>query len=160
MNFWNAIVQSNTFNFAVLLLIFAMLYKKLNISNTVENLKHEIIKKIEEAKSEREQAKQKLLSAKQLVEHLDEDIKERLNNVNTRATGLSEQIIKNAQEHVRLIEKNVQNVIVGEEKTLSTQLSDKALKASVELAKQKIIKTLKDNPKLHEKFIEESIGDI
>lgn len=160
MNFWNAIVQSNTFNFAVLLLIFAVLYKKLNISNTIENLKQDIIKKIENAKSEREQAKQKLLSAKQLVEHLDEDIKERLNDANTRATGLSEQIIKNAQEQVKLIEKNVQNVISGEEKTLSTQLSDKALKASVELAKQKIIKTLEDNPKLHDKFIEESIGEI
>lgn len=160
MNFWNAVVQSNTFNFAVLLLIFAVLYKKLNISNTVENLKQDIIKKIENAKSEREQAKQKLLSAKQLVEHLDEDIKERLNDANTRATGLSEQIIKNAQEQVKLIEKNVQNVIIGEEKTLSTQLSDKALKASVELAKQKIIKTLEDNPKLHDKFIEESIGEI
>ncbi len=160
MNFWNAIVQSNTFNFAVLLLIFAVLYKKLNISNTVENLKQDIIKKIEDAKSEREQAKQKLLSAKKLVEHLDEDIKERLNAANDRATGLSEQIIKNAQEQVKMIEKNVQNVIIGEEKTLSTQLSDKALKASVELAKQKIIKTLEDNPKLHDKFIEEGIGEI
>ncbi len=160
MNFWNAIVQSNTFNFAVLLLIFAVLYKKLNISDTVENLKQQIINKIEYAKLEREQAKQKLSSAKKLAEHLDDDIKQRLNDADKRAAGLSNQIIKNAQEQVKLIEKNVKNVIIGEEKTLSTQLSDKALKASIKLAKQKIIKTLEENPKLHDKFIEESIGEI
>lgn len=160
MNFWNAIVQSNTFNFAVLLLIFAVLYKKLNISDTVENLKQQIINKIEDAKLKREQAKRKLSSAKKLAEHLDDDIKQRLNDADKRAAGLSEQIIKNAQEQVKMIEKNVKNVIIGEEKTLSTQLSDKALKASVELAKQKIIKTLEENPKLHDKFIEESIGEI
>jgi len=160
MNFWNAIVQSNTFNFAVLLLIFAVLYKKLNISNTVENLKQDIIKRIENAKLEREQAKQKLMNAKSSIEHLDEDIKERLNDASHRADNLSEQIIKNAQEQVKLIEKNIKNVITGEEKTLSTQLSDKTLKSAIELAKQKIIKTLEDNPKLHDKFIEESIGEI
>lgn len=160
MNFWNAIVQSNTFNFAVLLLIFAVLYKKLNIANTVENLKQEIIKRIEDAKAEREEAKQKLAHAKSSVEHLDEDIKERLTDASNRADNLSGQIVKNAQEQVKLIEKNIQNVIIGEEKTLSTLLSQKTLKASIELAKQKIIKTLEDNPKLHDKFIEESIGKI
>ncbi len=160
MNFWNAVVQSNTFNFAVLLLIFAVLYKKLNISNTVERLKQDIIKKIEDAQLEREMAKEKLHKAKKSVEHLDADIKERLNDANSRAESLSEQIIKNAQEQVKLIEKNVQNVIVGEEKTLSSQMSDKALKKAIELARQKIIKTLEENPKLHDKFIEESIGEI
>lgn len=160
MTFWNAIVQSNTFNFAVLLLIFAVLYKKLNISDVVENLKNDIIKRIDDAKLERETAKNKLLDAQKSIENLEDEIKTRLNDANSRAESLSNQIITNAQEQVKLIENNIQNVIAGEEKTLSSQLSENALKASVELAKQKIIKALEDNPELHDKFIEESIDKI
>ena len=52
-NFWNIIVESNTFNFAVLLLIFAILYKKLNISNTVEKIKQDVINTINNAKTEK-----------------------------------------------------------------------------------------------------------
>lgn len=35
-NFWNIIVESNTFNFAVLLVIFAVLYKKMNVADGIE----------------------------------------------------------------------------------------------------------------------------
>lgn len=160
MNFWNAIVQSNTFNFAVLVLIFAVLYKKLNVSKVVDNIKDDIVKKLNDAKLEREQAKAKLLDVQNSVKNLDNEIKENLANAKLRAKNLSEQIIKNAENQVQLIEKNVKNVISGEEKTLSTSINDKALKKAIELAEQKIIKTLEDNPKLHDKFIEESIGEI
>lgn len=160
MNFWNAIVQSNTFNFAVLVLIFAVLYKKLNVSKVVDNIKNDIVKKLNDAKLEREQAKAKLLDVQNSVKNLDNEIKENLANAKLRAKNLSEQIIKNAENQVQLIEKNVKNVISGEEKTLSTSINDKALKKAIELAEQKIIKTLEDNPKLHDKFIEESIGEI
>lgn len=160
MTFWNAIVQSNTFNFAVLLLIFAVLYKKLNISDVVENLKNDIIKRLDDAKLERETAKNKLLDAQKSIENLNDEIKTRLSDANSRAESLSNQIITNAQEQVKLIENNIKNIIAGEEKTLSSQLSKNALKASVELAKQKIIKALEDNPELHDKFIEESINKI
>lgn len=63
-NFWNIIVESNTFNFAVLLLIFAILYKKLNISNTVEKIKQDVINTINNAKTEKENAKTNLWKQK------------------------------------------------------------------------------------------------
>ena len=110
-NFWNIIVESNTFNFAVLLLIFAILYKKLNISNTVEKIKQDVI-----------------------------------NTINN--------------EKVDLIEKNISRVISAEEKTLSAQMTQKTLDASIELAKQHIKSLLKDNMDLHNKFIDESIDSI
>ncbi len=160
MNFWNAIVQSNTFNFAVLILIFAVLYKKLNVSKVVDNIKDDIVKKLNDAKSEREQARVKLIDVQNSVKNLDNEIKENLADAKTRAENLSVQIIKNAENQVQLIEKNVKNVISGEEKTLSASINDKALESAIALAKQKIIKSLENNPKLHDKFIEESIGEI
>ncbi len=160
INFWKLIVESNTFNFAVLLLIFALLFKKLNISDTVEKIKQNIIKSIEDAKLEREQAKQKLTEAQNSVEHVEEEIKERLQDASIRAKGLAKQIQNETSLKVKLIEKNIERVIEAEEKTLSSQMSDKALQSAISLAKEHITKTLAENPDLHNKLIEESIGEI
>lgn len=43
-NFWNIIVESNTFNFAVLLVIFAVLYKKMNVADGIEKIYPYIVK--------------------------------------------------------------------------------------------------------------------
>lgn len=160
MTFWNTIVQTNTFNFAVLLLIFAVLYKKLNISETVEKIKQDIIENIENAKTEREKAKQKLFDAQKAFSHVEDEIKDRMKEASKRAQGLSEQIEKETLSKIAIIEKNIHNSIEAEEKTLSSKMTEKALKKSVKLAKEQIINTLKNNPKLHDKYIEESIGEI
>ena len=55
-NFWNIIVESNTFNFVVLLIIFAVLCKKMNVASGVEKIKQGIINSINSAKEEQERA--------------------------------------------------------------------------------------------------------
>ena len=150
-NFWNIIVESNTFNFAVLLLIFAILYKKLNISNTVEKIKQDVINTINNAKTEKENAKNKLMEAEKSIEHIDEEIKQKLSEASIKGDDIAKQILANTNEKVDLIEKNISRVISAEEKTLD---------ASIELAKQHIKSLLKDNMDLHNKFIDESIDSI
>ena len=159
-NFWNIIVKSNTFNFAVLLLIFAILFKKLNVSALVEKIKQDIINTINNAKAERENAKNKLYDAQKSIEHIEEEIKQRLDEASLRGEGIAKQIAANADEQVKLIEKNISRVINAEEKTLSAKITEKTLKASIELAKQHIKDTLVNNPELHNKFIDESIDNI
>ncbi|CDE61591.1 aTP synthase F0 B subunit [Fusobacterium sp. CAG:439] len=159
-NFWNIIVKSNTFNFAVLLLIFAFLFKKLNVSALVEKIKQDIINTINNAKAERENAKNKLYDAQKSIEHIEEEIKQRLDEASLRGEGIAKQIAANADEQVKLIEKNISRVINAEEKTLSAKITEKTLKASIELAKQHIKNTLVNNPELHNKFIDESIDNI
>lgn len=159
-NFWNIIVKSNTFNFAVLLLIFAILFKKLNVSALVEKIKQDIINTINNAKAERENAKNKLYDAQKSIEHIEEEIKQRLDEASLRGEGIAKQIAANADEQVQLIEKNISRVINAEEKTLSAKITEKTLKASIELAKQHIKNTLVNNPELHNKFIDESIDNI
>ena len=159
-NFWNIIVKSNTFNFAVLLLIFAILFKKLNVSALVEKIKQDIINTINNAKAERENVKNKLYDAQKSIEHIEEEIKQRLDEASLRGEGIAKQIAANADEQVKLIEKNISRVINAEEKTLSAKITEKTLKASIELAKQHIKNTLVNNPELHNKFIDESIDNI
>ena len=160
MNFWDAILESNTFNFAILLLIFAILYKKLNVTSLVENLKSEVVKRIDNAKLERLQAGQRLKDAQKSVENLDNEIKSQLSDATQKAENLSKQIITNADKKIQQIKTNTQKVIEGEEKTLSAKLNEKVLKSAIELAKERIKNELDANPRLHEKFITESIGEI
>lgn len=159
-NFWNIIVKSNTFNFAVLLLIFAILFKKLNVSAIVEKIKQDIINTINSAKAERENAKNKLYDAQKSIENIEEEIKQRLDEASLRGEVIAGQISANTDEQVKLIEKNISRVINAEEKTLSAKITEKTLKASIELAKQHIKNTLANNPELHNKFIDESIDNI
>ena len=160
VNFWNIIVESNTFNFVVLLIIFAVLYRKMNVSAGIEKIKQGIINSINSAKEERELAKDKLKSAQKSIENIDNDIAKQLEDAFHRGEGLAKQILATTEEKVKLIEKNVERVIDAEEKTLSAKMSAKTLNASVELAKKHIVSTLENNLDLHNKFIDESIENI
>lgn len=159
-NFWNIIVESNTFNFVVLLIIFAVLCKKMNVADGVEKIKQGIINSINSAKEEQERAKEKLKNAEKSIENIDNDIAKQLKSASQRGEGLANQILANTEFKVQQIEKNAKRVIEAEEKTLSAEMTGKTLNSSIELAKRHIIATLENNPELHNKFIDESIENI
>lgn len=160
INFWNLIVESNTFNFVVLILIFAIIFKKINISDTIEKIRLDIVNTIDNVKKEQQNAKIKLADAQKAIEHIDDDIKDRLKEAGQRADSISKQILENSDAQVKLIEKNIERVITAEEKTLSAQMTKKTVKSSVELAKEHIISLLEKNPELHKKYIDESIENL
>ena len=160
VNFWNLIVESNTFNFIVLILIFAILFKKINISSVIEKIRDEIVNTIENAKKEQENAKNTLLNAEKAIENIDDEIKQKLNEASKRAEDMSKQILDNTDLRLKLIEKNIERVVNAEEKTLSAKMTEKTLKTSVELAKKQIINMLESNPDMHNKYIDESIENL
>ena len=84
LNFWKLIVESNTFNFVVLILIFAILFKKINLADTIEKIRLDIVRTIDNVKKEQQDAKSKLANAQKAIEHIDDDIKERLNEAGKR----------------------------------------------------------------------------
>lgn len=160
VNFWNIIVDSNTFNFAVLIFIFAVLFKKLNVSDNIEKIKQNIIDTIEHAKFEQKDAKEKLTLAEKSIENIDVEIKQKLEEASKRGDDIAKQILSNTEEKVQLIEKNVERVLGAEEKTLSAKITKKTLKTAIELARQTIKSNLENNQDLHNKFIDESIENI
>ena len=160
MSIWRLIVESNTFNFAILLIIFAVLAEKLHISDAIEKMKQEIVTTIENAKQERENAKSELLSAEKSIENIEDEIKSRLQDASKRAEDISSKIMANTEEQIRSIENNIQKAIETEEKTISADAINQTLQKSVQLAEKHIKKQLKENPELHNKFIEESIGAL
>ncbi len=159
-NLWNTIVQTNTFNFAILVLIFAIIFKKIKIGEIIENLKNDIVKSIKLAEDEKSKASSELAEAKKSIEHLDDEINLTLKDAESRAKMIAEQIFDNTQKGIEVIKSNIDKVILNEEKTISTALTDKTAKASIELARNHIMSVLEKQPELHEKYINESIKEL
>ncbi len=159
-NFWNTIVQTNTFNFAILVLIFAIIFRKIKIGEILENLKDDIVNAIRNAEEEKNKAAIDLTDAKKSVEHLDDEIKKTLQDADNRAKLIAEQILSNTQKEIDLIKSNIDKVIISEEKTLSAGLTDKTAKASIALARNHIKSVLDNQPELHDKYINESINEL
>ena len=159
-NLWNLILESNTFNFVVLLVILVIVMQKLHISDKLEDMKHEIVDKIEKSKQAKEDAVYNLADAKTKIEHLEEDIEEKITIANTQAHNVGETIKEAAERKVRQIEINVQKVIESEEKTIVTNLNDKTSKEALNLAEKLIKEKLEQEPALHDRYISESIEEL
>jgi len=160
LNFWQAVVESNTFNFAVLVLIFVLLFSKLNISQMIENIKNQIVQSIDRAKAEKEAADVKLKNAKDLASGVDAEIKTHIRNAQEKAAAIETQIIEKARIQEKYIDKNVDNLIFAEEKNIGNSAIEKTMQKASETAKEKIKSLLSSTPDLHKKFIEESIRKI
>ena len=160
LDIWNFIVHSNTFNFIVMVLLLVWIVKKFNIKNALEVMKNNIIDSIEKSKQEKESASKTLNEAKDAVKNLDSEINARITQAEEQGKNLAKQILTEADKKVKQIENNIERVVEAEEKTISSKLTSKTVKASLGLSKNHIINLLKTNPKLQRKFINESIEEI
>ncbi len=160
LDIWNFIVHSNAFNFIVMVLLLSWIIKKINLKESLNVMKNNIIDKIENSKSEKESANKILDDAKEQVKNLDIEIQKRLKQAENHGQDLAEKIFKDTELKIKQIENNIEKVIDTEEKTLSADLTKKTVKASVELAVKQVQNILANNPQLHEKFINESIDEI
>lgn len=159
-DFWNLIVESNTFNFAILVIILAVVFVKIDLPGIIEKIKNDVAKAIENAKKEKENAEIELKSAQKTAANTDNEVAQQLKTAEDNAQNLAQGIMKNTEAQMENIKSNILRVITAEEKNLSSKLTQKAVDNSIELAKQNIINKLNENKSLHEKFIDDSINEI
>ena len=157
---WDIIVKSNTFNFAILVIILAIVASKLNLGEKIEHIKNAIIKSIDNAKSEKENAAKFLEKTQKDVANLDNEVQDRLDKADVQAKNTARQILDAAGEKASRYEGGISRAIEAEEKTATASLSKQTAKASIELAKAHIKNILASNPELHTKFINESIDEL
>jgi len=157
---WNKIVASNTFNFLIFIAIFAWIFKRINVKGIIDSLQAAILKVLEAAKREKDEAQNQLLLAEKAVENLGEELKVIVEDATKSAKVIGEKILSEAQKQVESIEKNATKVIEAEEKLLISKLTRSTSKASVEVAKSHITNVLVETPTLHEKYINESIDEL
>ena len=159
-NFWKLIVESNTFNFIVLLVILVIVMQKLKVSEAAAKLKDNIVNAIENAKNAKEKAKTYYDDAKSKIEHIEDEVSERLALATRQAENVADSISENTSRKVTQIEHNVEKVVEAEKKTLITELTDKTTKSSIILAEKYIKLRLDNEPELQDKYIEEGIEEL
>ena len=157
---WNLIVESNAFNFIVLVAIIAVVMSKLKVSEMIAGLKESIIAKIEASKNAKSEAELSLSDAIDKVKNIDNEVDERLSLAKMQAKNVADSIQEAAKRRVRQISDNVDKVIDAESKTLYTKLSDDTVNASVDMATNYITRRLKENPNLHNRYIDEGINEL
>lgn len=157
---WNIIVESNAFNFIFFALIFAWIFKKIDIKNIISSLQQKIIKMIDEVKKEHEEAQNELLNAEKAIENLGTELKSIVDDAHKSAEVIGEKILTEAKKQIESIESNAKKVIEAEEKLLISKLTKNTSQASVEAAKSHIKNVLGQAPTLHEKYINESIDEL
>ena len=146
--FWNLIVQSNTFNFAILVIIIAVVFAKIDLPGIIEKIKNDVARAIENAKQEKENAEKDLKTAQKTAANTDNEVAEQLKTAENNAQNLSQGIMKNTELQIENIKSNILKVINAEEKSLSAKLTQNTVNNSIELAKQNIINKPNENPDL------------
>lgn len=160
VDFWNLIVQSNTFNFAILAIIIAIVCVKIDLPNVIEKIREEVSLAIENANSEKQSAEKELKRTKKLVKNTDQEVTEKIDHAKKNAKLLSNEIKKSTDLAIHQIKDNVDRVIQAEEKKIKAGITHETIQSSIELAKKNIIDKLESNPMLHNKFIEKSIKEL
>lgn len=159
-NFWNIIVQSNTFNFAILLIMIAIVLVKLDIISIIEKIRQSVISKIENANFAKEDAQKQLNSAKDTVKDLEVEISEQLQSAKKNADTFVEQISKNTQQQIEKLEEDIRKTVFAEEKRLSSKLAKDVVTESVLQAENKLSDIISQDKALQERLIEESLQEL
>lgn len=160
MEFWNVIVQSNTFNFLIFIGLFALLFKKINFGAMMDSLQAKVMVLIEDAKRAKDDSINELKKTQEVSSKVPMEVKNILDNAEVTADRLGKRILEDAEKQVNSIYKNTDGVVESEGQKIISTLSKKTALASLELAKAHIIKTLQVKPQYHAKFIEDSINEL
>ena len=160
MEFWNLIVQSNTFNFLIFIGLFALLFKKINFGAMMDKLQAKVMSLIEDAKKAKDDSIVELKRTQEISSKVPTEVRNILDNAEVTADRLGKRILEEAKKQVNSIYKTTDNVVESEGQRIISNLSQKTALASLELAKNHIVKTLKAKPQYHVKFIEDSINEL
>ena len=160
VNFWNHIVETNTFNFIIMVVIFVIIFQKINISKIIQKIQEGVANAINNAQKEKQNADKALKDAKKTVKNTDAEIEENINTAKKNAKNLASEIKKYSDEQISHLRENIGRVVSAEEKKLSSKLQQGTIVESINLARENIINKLAEDPKLHEKLIEESIKEL
>lgn len=154
------ILESNIINFILMIWLFAWLLKKFDL----KSLFTKSIKSVDEyiQKSEKDKAHSEELAdkAKDTLKQLPAQINEIKEVSEQKAKILLDKLEENTKKNVEKINKNIIKNKSIEEDKVSNNITEYAFSRSIEQATSGIIEMLKNNPDLHQKFIDESLEEL
>ena len=114
MEFWNVIVQSNTFNFLIFIGLFALLFKKINFGAMMDSLQAKVMVLIEDAKRAKDDSINELKKTQEVSSKVPMEVKNILDNAEVTADRLGKRILEDAEKQVNSIYKNKDGVVESE----------------------------------------------
>ena len=160
MEIWNIIVQSNTFNFIIFVLVFAIIFKVARVGSLIEQMQDKVKQYVDDSNVAKENSIVDLKKAQDAVNLAGSEIKVIIDDAHLQALRLERKILADAHVQSENIILNADKVNESNGKNIISELSVATALASVELAKKHILSTLEKKPQYHAKFIEDSINEL
>jgi len=160
MNIWNEIVQSNTFNFIVLVLILYLIIKFCKINLLIENAQNKVKELINNSTEAKEKSIVELKNVQETTSNIQNEINEIEQNGDKNITLVENKINEESNKQVETIKQNTEKLISAKERDIVSNLSKKTILASIELAKKHVINLLETHPEYHQNFINDSVQEL
>ena len=154
------IARTNLFNFIIFASIIAYIFIKLNVAEGLDKASEKVTEKIDDSKTAKTESEEHLKTIEEKVASLKDEIDLIIMQSENNAKLVGDKIIEDANKTAENIHNNSLKVIDNKTAVIKNDIMRKASLASVEVAKEHIIKVLSENTDLHNKLIEESIEAI
>ncbi len=160
IHIWHKILESNLFNFVLMLVFLNWILNKCAIADKLEAGRKSIEDKIRNSKTQKEEALKTLYELQEKTQEVDKEAHDILAKSNENAVMVGEKIIADAKKQAQEFGKNLDKVIESGQKAVQNSLTEETAKKSVQLAQDYIQKRLDEDRTLHVKFMKESIKDL
>lgn len=160
MELWSIIVQSNTFNFVLMIALFALIIKKCKLSQKLDDAIVKIKETIEKSQEVLKESEEELDESIDKTKNVADEIKEIEQKGEQNLKNIEEKLNKDSENQINSIKLNADKIIDSKEKEIVSELSKKTILASIEVARKHIINLLQKHPEYHQSFINESIKEL
>ena len=154
------LVQSNTVNFIIMVILLYVILKKVHIGAAFEKMVEAIRNNIEKSEQTKSKSLETLETSQAKMAKLPEDIALLEKTSSDKIKAFEDKINSNTQKTIADLNGSVKRIMEIEEKKISNLVTKKTSKESVDLAKNKLIDLLKKEPELHNQFIQQSLDEL
>jgi len=160
MEILKIILESNLFNFIIMLAIIIYAAKKFDLPQKIDDSISKIKETIEKSELAKSNSIEELNEANEKTKNVQAEIKEIENIAKENLSNMKEKITQESEKQIESMKKSASKIIDSKEKEITSKLSKKTVLASFEVAKKHIIDLLEKNPDYHQNFIKESIKEL
>lgn len=157
---WSNILNSNAFNFTILVIFFAILFKYLKLPEAMESQRRDIQNSVESSDNLKKEAEYAFHKVEKSLENLPAEIDEIIKKADSAAKAFEAKSKDEIDKLVVSIRENAQKQLDAEEKQVKSSLMKNVSKASVDVAQKQVKRALDGNKELHRKFISDFINNI
>ena len=156
MDILNTLLQSNTFNFLIVLGVILFLLKKINIKAKINDMREQIKNYVEDSSNELNLAEKELNAVSEKLKNLPNETSEINISAKNNIENVTQQIEEEIQDKMHDIDNNAKRILNLEIKQFKSKLTG----ILTEKSKENAMEQLKTNPQLHKNYIDEAINEI